>query len=160
MGRSFMRGISRLLLAGAIGVCAVQTAGPAAAQQKLSIWWTKGFYEAEDKALRDVIDRFQKKTGTQVELSLFATEDSITKAVSAVEAGSPPDVGFGTTYDFRTTGRWAFEGKLEEVSDVVDSMKGDFLPIAYESVYLLNKAAGKRGVYAVPIEQQTMHFFY
>src|SRR4051812_4665048 len=155
-----MQAISRLLLAGAVAVSAFQAAGPAQAQQKLTIWWTKGFYESEDKALRDVIDRFQKKTGTQVELSLFATEDSITKAVSAVEAGSPPDVGFGTTYDFRPTGRWAYEGKLEDVSAVVDPLKAEFLPIAYESVYLLNKAAGKRGVYAVPIEQQTMHFFY
>jgi multiple sugar transport system substrate-binding protein len=155
-----MQAISRLLLAGAVAVSAFQAAGPAQAQQKLTIWWTKGFYESEDKALRDVVDRFQKKTGTQVELSLFATEDSVTKAVSAVEAGSPPDVGFGTTYDFRTTGRWAYEGKLEDVSAVVDPLKSEFLPIAYESVYLLNKAAGKRGVYAVPIEQQTMHFFY
>ena len=65
-----------------------------------------------------MVDKFQKATGVKVDLSLYATEDCVTKSVGAVEAGTPPDVGFCTTYDFRTTGQWAFEGKLEDVSDV------------------------------------------
>jgi len=35
----------------------------------LVVYWTKGFYPQEDRALDDVIDKFQKKTGVKVELS-------------------------------------------------------------------------------------------
>lgn len=146
---------------GLVLASAILAAGPAAlAQEKLTVWFTKGFYPAEDKALNDVIERFEKKTGVKVELSLFGTEDIIVKSVSAVEAGTPPDVGFGTTYDFRTTGKWAYENKLEDVSDVIIPVKDKFLPSALETVYLLNGQSKKRSYHGVPLQQQTMHFFY
>ena len=83
------------------------------------MWVTKGFYKSEDDALLAMIDKFQKATGVTVKLSLYATEDCVTKSVGAVEAGTPPDVGYCTTYDFRTTGKWAYESKLVDLSDVI-----------------------------------------
>jgi multiple sugar transport system substrate-binding protein len=134
--------------------------GAAMAQETLTAWFTKGFYKGEDDALLAVVDKFQKATGVKVELSLYATEDCVTKSVGAVDAGTPPDVGFCTTYDFRTTGKWAYDGKLEDVSDVLEPLKGDIQPMALSTTFLMNGKAGKKSYYAFPVEQQMMHITY
>lgn len=133
---------------------------PAVAQETMTAWFTKGFYKGEDDALLAVVDRFQKKTGVKVDLSLYATEDCVTKSVGAVQAGTPPDVGFCTTYDFRTTGQWAFEGKLEDVSDVIEKIKGEIQPQALATTFLMNGKTGKKAYYAFPVQQQMMHITY
>ncbi|WP_293810092.1 ABC transporter substrate-binding protein [uncultured Bosea sp.] len=134
--------------------------GAAMAQETLTAWFTKGFYKGEDDALLAVVDKFQKATGVKVELSLYATEDCVTKSVGAVDAGTPPDVGFCTTYDFRTTGKWAYDGKLEDVSDVLEPLKADIQPMALSTTFLMNGKAGKKSYYAFPVEQQMMHITY
>jgi multiple sugar transport system substrate-binding protein len=134
--------------------------GTASAQQEtLTVWFTKGFYAAEDAALERVIQNFQRQTGVRVELSLHSTEDCVTKSVAAVEARTPPDVGFCTTYDFRTTGRWAFEGRLEDLTPIITPMRERFLPEALNSVNLARRD-GARAYYAMPVQQQAMHFNY
>jgi multiple sugar transport system substrate-binding protein len=146
-----------------LAVLALGTAlgSPAFAQQEtLTVWANKGFYEAEDKALNLVIDRFQQKTGVKVELSLTSIEDCFTRSVGAVEAGTPPDVGYCLTYDFRSTGKWAFEGKLENLNDVVNPMKDRFVGEALATTLLMNQKTGKKDYYAIPVGRQTIHINY
>ena len=149
-----------LMTSAAVATVVFGAAMPASAQETLQVWFTKAFYPSEDKALRDVVEKFEKKTGVKVELSLFSPEDVVTKSVSAVEAGTPPDVGFGVTYDFRTTGKWAFEGKLEDVSDVIEPLKDKYLPGPLSTTFLLNGKTGKKSYYAAPVEMQLMHINY
>src|SRR5438132_6236310 len=78
----------RLLMAAAL--CAAFTA-PVAAQETLVVYWTKGFYPQEDKALDDMVAKFEKKTGVKVELSRYSPQESVPKAVAALDSGSPPD---------------------------------------------------------------------
>jgi multiple sugar transport system substrate-binding protein len=153
--------LTRHLVAG-VAAAAVVTGwtGAALSQETVQVWFTKGFYKGEDDALLAVVDKFQKATGVKVDLSLYATEDCVTKSVGAVQAGTPPDVGFCTTYDFRTTGQWAFEGKLEDVSDVIEPLKGDILPDALVGVNLMNDKTKKKAFYAFPVQQQMMHITY
>jgi multiple sugar transport system substrate-binding protein len=146
-----------LLLAGVAILLAV---APAAAQEKLTLWFTKAFYPTEEKALDDVIKKFEAKTGVKIELSLFSPEDIVTKSTAAVEAGSPPDVGFGFTYDFRVTGKWAFEGKIEDLTDVIKPIEGQFQPGPLSTTFLMNGKAGKKSYYAAPVEMQLMHIEY
>ena len=42
------------------------------AQEKLTVWWVKGFYKSEDDALFEAIKKFEAKTGVKVELSQYA----------------------------------------------------------------------------------------
>jgi multiple sugar transport system substrate-binding protein len=139
---------------------ALAFAGAAGAQQSISVWFTKAFYPAEEQALQEVIKKFEAKTGVKVDLSLYSPEDVVTKSVAAVEAGNPPDVGFGFTYDFRVTGKWAFEGKLEDLSDVIRPIESQFLPGPLSTTYLLNGKTGKKSYYAAPVEMQLMHINY
>src|SRR3954453_2232738 len=135
-------------------------AAPAAAQETLVVYWTKGFYPQEDKALDEMVAKFQQKTGVKVELSRYSPQESVPKAVAALDAGSPPDVAYGDVFDFQVAGKWAAEGRLEDLSDILGPMKGDFLPITLETTYLLNEKTKKRGYYAFPMKRQTMHFQY
>jgi len=136
----------RHLSAGCALALGLAVAMPAQAQDSLTVWFTKGFYKGEDAALTDLIDRYQKATGVKVELSLYSTEDCIVKSVAAVEAGTPPDVGYCTTYDFRTTGQWAYEGRLEDVSDVLTPIKDSFQPDALATTFLMNGKTGRRPI--------------
>jgi multiple sugar transport system substrate-binding protein len=155
-----MARFDRRLVAGLAASALCLFAGAAAAQQTVTVWFTKAFYPSEDQALQEVIKKFEAKTGSKVDLSLYSPEDIVTKSVAAVEAGSPPDVGFGLTYDFRVTGKWAYEGKLEDISDILKPIESQFLPGPLSTTMLTNGKTGKKAYYAAPIEMQLMHINY
>jgi len=138
----------------------VAFAAPAAAQETLVVYWTKGFYPQEDKALDEMVDKFQKKTGVKVELSRYSPQESVPKAVAALDSGTPPDVAYGDVFDFQVAGKWAYEGRLEDLSDILVPMKAGFLPVTLETTYMLNGKTGKRAYYAFPMKRQTMHIQY
>ena len=149
-----------VVLAAALAAGVAVLTAPVLAQERLQVWFTKAFYPSEDRALKDAIERFEKAAGVKVDLSLFSPEDIVTKSVSAVEAGTPPDVGFGLTYDFRVAGKWAFEGKIEDLTDVLTPLKEQFLPGPLSTTFLLNGKTGKKSYYAAPVEMQLMHINY
>jgi multiple sugar transport system substrate-binding protein len=133
---------------------------PATAQETLVVYWTKGFYPQEDKALDEMVDKFQKKTGVKVELSRYSPQESVPKAVAALDSGTPPDVAYGDVFDFQVAGKWAYEGRLADLSDILEPMKASFLPVTLETTYMLNGKTGKRAYYAFPMKRQTMHIQY
>src|SRR3954447_14981437 len=105
------------ILLGAIAAFATMSVGQAYAQEKLTVWWVKGFYKAEDDALFEAIRKYEAKSGVKVDLSQYAVQDMIPKTVAALDAGTPPDVAYADSYDVQAAGKWAFEGKLEDLSD-------------------------------------------
>jgi multiple sugar transport system substrate-binding protein len=145
-------------LAGAL-VCsaALLATSPSFAQETLTIWWSKGFYKSEDDALLAAIKKFEAKTGVKVELSQYAVQDMIPKTVAALDSGTVPDVAYSDTYDVQAGGKWAFEGKLEDLSDILVPMKDAFAPNTLETAYLYNDQTKKKGYYGFPLKQQTMH---
>jgi multiple sugar transport system substrate-binding protein len=150
----------RNIVAGLVAGCAMAFAGQALAQETLNVWWNKGFYKSEDDALFAAIKKFEDKTKVKVELSQYPVQDTIPKTVAALDAGTPPDVSYGDVYDFQVTGKWAFEDKLEDITDVLTPMKGSFLPNTIETTYLYDDVTKKRAYYAFPLKQQTMHIEY
>ena len=147
-------------LLGAAPVMAQQKAQEKA-QEKLTVWWVKGFYKAEDEALFATIKKFEAKhPKIKIELSQYPIQDMIPKTVAALDSGNPPDIGYGDTFDFQVTAKWANDGKLEDISSVIDPIRGRFAPNTVETAFLLNDQAKKRAYYAFPIKQQTMHIEY
>lgn len=145
---------------GAIAAAALLAASQASAQEKLTVWWEKGFYKAEDEALFAVIKKFEAKFKAKIDLSLYATQEVIPKTVAALDAGNPPDVGFGNVLDFQVTAKWAYDGKLEDISSVIDPMRAKFEAAALATTFLYNNTNQTRAYYAFPIRQQTMHIQY
>ena len=125
---------------------------PAAAQDTITVWWGKGFYKSEDDALLKVVKKFEEKTGTKVELSQYAIQDMIPKTVAALDSGTVPDVAYSDTYDVQAGGKWAFEGKLEDLSDILVPMKSKFAPNTLETAYPLQRPDQEEGLLRLPAE--------
>ncbi|MFN9765595.1 MAG: ABC transporter substrate-binding protein [Pseudomonadota bacterium] len=147
------------MVAAAAGA-AMLAGSPAWAQQKVTVWWEKGFYKAEDDALFAMIKKFEERTKIKVDLSFYGTQEMIPKSVAALEANNPPDVAFGNVFDVQATGKWAYEGKLEDITSVIDPIRNRFEPRALSTTFLYNNAEQKRAYYAFPVRQQTMHIQY
>jgi len=151
----------RKTIAGILAGCALAFAGQALAQEKLTVWWVKGFYKSEDDALFEAIKKFEAKhPKIKIELSQYPIQDMIPKTVSALDSGSPPDVAYADVYDFQVTAKWAFDGKLENISSVIDPLRARFAPNTVETTFLYNDKDKTRAYYAFPIKQQTMHIEY
>ena len=121
----------KLLAAAATIGAALTAAAPALAQEKLVVWWGKGFYKAEDDALFAAIKKFEAKyPKVKIELALYAPQEMIPKSVAALDAGNPPDVAYGDVFDFQVTAKWAYDGKLEDVSSILDPIRAKFEPSA------------------------------
>ena len=148
------------LIAVAVAAGLLASASPVASQEKLTVWWVKGFYKSEDDALFAAIKKYEQKTGIKVDLSQYAVQDMIPKTVSALDAGTPPDVAYADVYDFQVASKWAFEGKLEDISDVITPIKARFAPNTVETTFLYNDKDKKKAYYAYPLKQQTMHIQY
>jgi multiple sugar transport system substrate-binding protein len=148
-------------IATALAGAALLGAAPVMAQEKLTVWWVKGFYKAEDDALFAAIKKFEEKhKGVKIELSQYPVQDMIPKTVSALDSSNPPDVAYADVYDFQVTAKWASDGKLEDISSVIDPIRARFAPNTIETAFLYNDKEKKRAYYAFPIKQQTMHIEY
>src|SRR3954468_2606997 len=154
-------GIRAVTCAVAAAIGLLYAAVPAMAQEKLTVWWVKGFYKSEDDALFAAIKKFEAKhPKIKVELSQYPVQDMIPKTVSALDSGSPPDVAYADVYDFQVTAKWAFDGKLEDITSVIDPIRARFAPNTIETTFLYNDQLKNRAYYAFPIKQQTMHIQY
>jgi multiple sugar transport system substrate-binding protein len=153
--------LNKTLVTAALAAAGLIAGSPAFAQEKLTVWWVKGFYKAEDDALFEAIKKFEAKhKNIKIELSQYPIQDMIPKTVAALDSNAPPDVAYADVYDFQVTAKWAFDGKLEDISSVIDPIRAKFEPAALSTTFLFNNADQKRAYYAFPIKQQTMHIEY
>ena len=153
--------LSKWLSGAMVAAGLISAVGPAFAQEKLTVWWVKGFYKAEDDALFAAIRKFEEKNkNIKIDLSLYPIQDMIPKTVAALDSGNPPDLAYADTYDFQVTAKWAYDGKLEDVTSVSDKVRNNFEPAALSTTFLYNNQAKNRAYYAYPVKQQTMHIQY
>jgi multiple sugar transport system substrate-binding protein len=126
----------------------------------LKIWWDKGFTLEEDEALRQVVQRWEQETGNRVQLSLYNNDELSKKTQRALQAGTPPDVVMTDNADKVLNPTLAWEGKLVDVSDVIESVKPFYADIVLESASFYNNQKKQRSYYAVPVHQSIPHVFY
>jgi multiple sugar transport system substrate-binding protein len=151
----------RTVLTAAIAAAGIAAGAPAVAQEKLTVWWVKGFYKAEDDALFEAIRKYEARhKNVKIELSQYPIQDMIPKTVAALDSGAPPDVAYADVYDFQVTAKWAFDGKLEDISGVINPLIPKFESTALSTTFLYNDATKTRAYYAFPLKQQTMHIQY
>ncbi len=117
----------------------------------LVVWWEEGQYAEEDAAVREVIAAFEQESGKQVELVLGPQEELVADLVAALEAGRrTPDFVF-TVAETQPYERWAYEGRLVDLTDAVGHFSDLFDPDALERVTLLDGTTGRRGLYLLPM---------
>lgn len=128
--------------------------------QTLNIWWNKGFYPEEDVAFQQIISQWEKNSSTKIKLAFITDANIKQQTERAINTGNLPDVLLAHVTDINWSPQWAWEGKLADVSDVIEPVKNLYTPNALESVYLYNNIEKKRSYYAVPIQQQSIHISY
>jgi multiple sugar transport system substrate-binding protein len=123
----------------------------------LVVWWEEGQAAEEDEAVKEIIAAFEQNAGKQVELVLGQQEQIAADLVAAVEAGRlTPDFVF-TVADTQPYARWAYEGRLVDLREVVGHFSDLFDPNALERTTLLNGTTGRRGLYLLPMGFATHH---
>jgi len=121
------------------------------------VWATQGFVPAEDAAFKKTVDDYQKLSGNKIELSSMPFMALNQKAISALTSGDVPDLIF---HDAPTTILpWnAFNDKLVDVSDVVETQKSKLTESALLNSSFYNSITKKRAYYLCPVKQGATPF--
>jgi multiple sugar transport system substrate-binding protein len=142
--RSVLRSSLALATAGTFARPYVANAAATTAE----VWWAQGFVPEEDVGFKKVVADYEKASGNTIELSIIPFAPLRQKIVSAVTSGVVPDVLYATPGEI--TALYAWDDKLVDVSDVIESQKEEFTETALLSAYCYNNVTKKRGYYGVP----------
>ena len=151
-----MTNLTRRLLLGTAGAATASRPRRGKAAQTITAWWSQGYYKAEDDALRSVVAAYEKHSGNKVALAIIPQADLNTKIIAAMTVGDVPDVVQAVSGNNFTLPQGAWDDKLVDCADVIESQKSEFLPSALASVHGYNNVTKKRFYYGVPIKGSTM----
>jgi multiple sugar transport system substrate-binding protein len=113
------------------------------------VWWVQGFIPEEDAAFRKLVADYEKQSGNTIEHSIVPFAPLRQKIISAITSGVVPDVINATPPEVVPLQAW--EGRLEDVSDVVETQESHYFPTALASAKCYNRLEKRRSYYAVPI---------
>jgi multiple sugar transport system substrate-binding protein len=130
-----------------------------AAAKTAEVWWIQGFAEEEDISFKKIVAEYEKASGNKIEYSITPYAPMRQKIVSAVTSGVVPDLFQNTPAEVIALLAW--EGKLVDVSDVVETQKSGYTRTALLTVNCYNGVEKKRGIYGVPytVGCQTNHIW-
>lgn len=151
----------RSMLAGSVGLAATGTLSRPyianAAASTATVWATQGFVPAEDEAFRKTVADYEKLSGNKIDLSSMPFMALNQKAISALTSGDVPDLIF---HDAPTTilPQNAWNDKLVDVSDVVETQKSKMTESALLNSSFYNSATKQRGFYLCAVKQGATPF--
>lgn len=152
-----MANLTRRGFAGGLGVLAAAARPrPGKAATPIVAWWTQGYYKAEDDAVKAAVATYESLTGNKVELQLVNQSDLILKTVAALTTGDVPDVIQAVGGDRFIMPQNAWEDRLIDVGDVIETQKSEYIKSALDSVYCYNNTKKQRGYYGVPMKGATL----
>src|ERR1700756_3189908 len=148
MGKLNRRSVlcSSLVLA-ATGVCGRPYIAYAAATTAV-VWWTQGSAEEEDISFKKIVAEYEKASGNTIDYSIMPYAPLRQKIVSAVTTGLVPDLFQNTPAEIIAL--YAWQDKLVDVSDVVETQREEFTETALLTVRCYNNFEKKRSFYGVP----------
>jgi multiple sugar transport system substrate-binding protein len=122
-----------------------------AAATTAEVWWAQGFVPEEDVAIKKIISDYEKASGNTIDVSIMPFAPQRQKIVSAVTSGVVPDLFQNNPGEIIAL--YAWEDKLVDVTDVVETQKEEFAETALLNTYCYNSVEKKRSFYGVPITQ-------
>jgi multiple sugar transport system substrate-binding protein len=148
--RSILRNSVGLFAAGAL----VRPYIAKAAATTAEVWWAQGFVPEEDVGFKKVVADYGKASGNTIELSIVPFAPLRQKIVAAVQSGIVPDMLYATPGEIIAL--YAWEDKLVDVSDVIESQKEEFVETALLSAYCYNSIEKRRSYYGVPFTMDVL----
>jgi multiple sugar transport system substrate-binding protein len=142
--RSLLRSSLALTAAGVIAQPYVANAAATTA----TVWWTQGFAQEEDVAFKKIVADYEKASDNAIEYSIVPYAPMRQKIVSAVASGVVPDLFQNTPAEIIAL--YAWDNKLVDVSDIVETQKEEFTETALLTVRCYNNVEKKRSYYGVP----------
>src|ERR1700724_2651402 len=106
------------------------------------VWWPQGFAKEEDSSLKKMVADYEKASGNKIDLSIIPFAPLRQKTVAALQSGVVPDIMENADLEIASMSSW--DDKLVDVSDVVETQKKDFSPIAIESCFYYNGVTKRR----------------
>jgi multiple sugar transport system substrate-binding protein len=154
-----MRKLSRRsVLRSSVGMAAAGALAPPfianAAAKTAEVWWIQGFAEEEDTAFKKFVADYEKASGNTINYSIIPYAPMRQKIVSAVTSGTVPDLFQSSPVEAITLFAW--DGKLVDVTDVVDTQREEYTETALLSAYCYNSKEKKRSFYGVPYTTATL----
>src|SRR6516165_10156348 len=119
-----------------------------AAVTTATVWWTQGSAQEEDIAIKKIIAEYEKASGNTIDYSITPYAPLRQKIVSAVTSGVVPDLFQNTPAEIIAL--YAWQDKLVDVSDVVETQKEEYTETALLTVRCYNNVEKKRSIYGVP----------
>src|SRR5882762_9400260 len=144
--RSVLRSSVGFAAAGALGRPYIANAQAKTAEA----WFQQGFAEEEDASLKRMVADYEKASGNKIDLSIIPFAPLRQKAVAAIQTGVVPDAMEVADLEFAPLQTW--DDKLVDLSDIVETQKKDFAPIAIDSAFLYNGVTKKRAYTMVPMK--------
>ncbi|MCW3475262.1 ABC transporter substrate-binding protein [Limobrevibacterium gyesilva] len=108
--------------------------------------------------MKDMVAAWEAATGNKVALTFYNGSDLPAKIISAMTTGEVPDICYVDNGDFLLLPQAAWNDKLVDVSDVVETQKPEYNQTALTAARLYNNVAHKRSDYGVPLKQQALHY--
>lgn len=168
--RHFHRGLTRrqmIWLSLSVLTAACTAKAPVSTQSEanptsevLEIWWTKGLILTEDEAIQKIVKDWQRQSNIPVNLSFHKQDDILQKLERAYQSDNPPDILYAYKGDLALNPRFAWQGKLVDISDIVEPVKGAYTPNALKAVSFYNNVEKKRSYYGLPLSQEATYIFY
>src|ERR1700720_2741850 len=119
-----------------------------AAATTATVWWVQGFAQEEDVAFKKIVADYEKASGNTIDYSIAPYAPMRQKIVSAVTGGVVPDVFQNTPAEIIAL--YAWDDKLVDVSDVVETQKPQYTETALLTASCYNNVEKKRSYYGVP----------
>src|SRR5437588_6914946 len=148
--RSVLRSSLGLAAAGTLARPYVAKAAATTAE----VWWVQGFVREEDVAFKKVVADYEKASGNKIELSIIPFAPGRQKIVAAMTSGIVPDMF--TNNPAEITAIYAWDDKLVDVTDVVETQKEEYTETSLLNTYCYNNVAKKRSFYGVPYTTATL----
>jgi multiple sugar transport system substrate-binding protein len=112
------------------------------------VWWAQGFVPEEDVAFKKIVADYEKASGNTLDYSIIPFAPERQKIISAVTSGDVPDLFQNNPAEILAL--FAYQDKLVDVSDVVETQKKEYNETALLSAYCYNNTERKRSYYGVP----------
>jgi len=158
-----MRKVSRRsVLRGSVSLAAAATLGRPyvanAAAKTATVWWTQGFVREEDAAFQAMVAQYEKMTGNVIDHSLIPFGPLMQKMVSALTSGDVPDVMTHDIAEQAVVPQNAWNDKLVDLTDVVETQKAHYHPTALLASQYYNNVTKKRSFYYAPYKTAVLPF--
>ena len=152
--RSVLRGSVSLAAAATLGCPYVANA----AAKTATVWWTQGFVREEDDAFERLVVEYQKQSGNVIDHSLVPFAPLMQKIVSALTSGDVPDVLTHDIAEQAVVPQNAWNDKLVDLTDVVETQKQHYHPTALLASQYYNNVTKKRSYYYAPYKMAVLPF--